>query len=297
MDRRATSQPAYRRRVLPQDGHVHSQFSWDAAAGDMQATCARAVAIGLPSLAFTEHVDLTPWARHGAPVPAAYRGHVGADGQFLADPLEVGAYLASIQRCRDLFPDLRILSGIELSEGHWHPEATRALLAGGDFQRVLGSVHALADLSTAAPVGAPHVEVSDAYAQREPVDVVRAYLTEVTAMAASDAPFTVLAHIDYPLRHWPAGRQPLDLHVVEEEFRSALRTLAASGRALEVNTKLPLSPLVIDWWHQSGGDAVAFGSDAHDPDTVAHDFVRVAEMVTAHGFRPGSSPDEHWARS
>ena len=39
--------------MLPADGHVHSQFSWDAPSGDMHATCARAVQIGLPALAFT----------------------------------------------------------------------------------------------------------------------------------------------------------------------------------------------------------------------------------------------------
>jgi len=282
--------------VLPADGHVHSQFSWDAAAGDMAATCARAVAIGLPSLAFTEHVDFTPWARHGVPVPPTYRGHLGDDGRFLADALDVAAYLESIASCRRRFPDLQILSGIELSEGHWHPAATRSLLAGADIERVLGSVHALVDLDT-TPVGSTHLEVGDAYAQRGPTDVVRAYLAEVAAMAASDAPFTVLAHIDYPLRHWPADRAPLDLHEVEAEFRAALTELASSGRALEVNTRLPLSPLVVDWWHEAGGDAVVFGSDAHDPDGLAADFEQVAAMVAAHGYRPGPTPYQHWGRA
>ena len=35
------------------DRHVHSEWSWDAAQGDMMATCARAVELGLPALAFT----------------------------------------------------------------------------------------------------------------------------------------------------------------------------------------------------------------------------------------------------
>ena len=46
---------------LPPDNHVHSEWSWDAAAGAMEATCARAVEIGLPSLSFTEHADFTNW--------------------------------------------------------------------------------------------------------------------------------------------------------------------------------------------------------------------------------------------
>ena len=48
--------------VLPADSHVHSQWSWDALAGSMEGTCQRAVEIGLPAVAFTEHADFTPWS-------------------------------------------------------------------------------------------------------------------------------------------------------------------------------------------------------------------------------------------
>ena len=51
--------------LLTGDGHVHSEWSRDtggprsAAAGRMEAMCRRALKIGLPALAFTEHLDLT----------------------------------------------------------------------------------------------------------------------------------------------------------------------------------------------------------------------------------------------
>ena len=48
-------------RVLPGDRHVHSEWSWDAADGSMERTCARAMAIGVPAVAFTEHVDHDRW--------------------------------------------------------------------------------------------------------------------------------------------------------------------------------------------------------------------------------------------
>lgn len=301
--------------MLPADGHVHSQFSWDAGAvGDMHATCARAVAIGLPALAFTEHVDPRPWARHGVAVPAGHRGHLDDHGRFLAAPLDIAAYLESVDRCRRAFPGLRILSGVELSEPHHHPRAVADLLAaagldpGHGVDRVVGSVHALPDLDPDtdtdtdpdADPGSPGrawVEVPDAYPQRRPVEVVRAYLAEVAAMAATDAPFAVLGHIDYPLRAWPAAAGPVPWAALEEDFRAALRALAGSGRALEVNTRLPLSPLVVSWWHDVGGPAVVFGSDAHLPEFLAHDFAATAAMVEAHGFRSGPTPHEHWGRA
>ncbi len=55
---------------LTGDGHVHSEWSWDvglgdphsnAAAGRMESMCQRAVQIGLPALAFAEHLDVTSW--------------------------------------------------------------------------------------------------------------------------------------------------------------------------------------------------------------------------------------------
>lgn len=282
--------------MLPADGHVHSQFSWDAPRGAMHATCARAVAIGLPALAFTEHVDLTPWTLHDRTMPAGLRGSVDEHGRFLGGPLEVAAYLEEVDRCRHAFPDLRIWSGIELSEGHRHPDAVIDLMASVRPERVVGSVHALTDEHPDAAAG-DHVEIVDGYDQRAPVEVVRAYVAEVRAMSLSDAPFEVLGHIDYPLRHWPATAGPVPWEQLEADVRVALEATAASGRALEVNTRLPLAARVLDWWHEAGGESVVFGSDAHRPDDVARDFIDTAAMVAAHGFRPGPTPYEHWRRA
>jgi histidinol-phosphatase (PHP family) len=57
---------------LPPDNHVHSQFSWDALAGSMEATYERAVQIGLPALAFTEHADAVR-LRTGSRQPSSAR--------------------------------------------------------------------------------------------------------------------------------------------------------------------------------------------------------------------------------
>jgi histidinol-phosphatase (PHP family) len=288
--------------LLPSDGHVHSQWSWDAPRGDMEHTCARAVQLGLKSLAFTDHADLTPWAAHGDTIGPGFRAHIDS-GVFVAEPLDVAGYLECLQRCRHLFPDLQILSGVEISEPHLHTAQTREVLSAARFERVLGSVHSLEDLGTRAHHGlAPgltgaRVEVRSAYAQRPALDVVRVYLAEVVMMAKSPEPFSVLAHIDYPLRYWPASAGLFKPDFVEDEYRAALEALASSGRSLEVNTRLPLSPQVVDWWHQAGGGSVTFGSDAHEPDRLASEFASTAAMVAAHGFRPGATPYELWPRT
>ena len=138
--------------------------------------------------------------------------------------------------------------------------------------------------------------VDHAMRARPPADVVRDYLAEARRMVASDAPFAVLAHIDYPVRHWPASERPFRPADFEDEFRDVLTVLAGSGRALEINTRVPLAPELVRWWADAGGDAVSFGSDAHRPADLANGFAAAVDVALRGGFRPGSDPVGLWSR-
>jgi histidinol-phosphatase (PHP family) len=272
--------------MLPLDGHVHSEWSWDAVAGNMEATCARAVELGLPAVAFTEHVDHTRWLVTEADVDPRARGERGP-GTFTAGPLDVEGYLAALARCRDLFPGLHLVSGVELGEPHWHADAVAGVLAAGGFERVLGSLHSL-------PQGGAAAEPPELFRRRAAAEVVRSYLVELARMVEQTSVFEVLAHLDYPLRHWPQAAGPFEVTVLEEEFRHALRTLAASGRVLEVNTKGPMLPEVVRWWRDEGGKVVTFGSDAHRPEVLGQRLSEAVAMVESHGFRAGRHPYDRW---
>jgi histidinol-phosphatase (PHP family) len=127
--------------------------------------------------------------------------------------------------------------------------------------------------------------------------VVRKYLAEVGRMIDAWDDFEVLAHIDYPARYWPHQCREYQPGDFEDEFRAVLRALARSGRVLEVNTRVPLHPDIIQWWHREGGRAVSFGSDAHDPLALAHGFADAAAVVEASGFRPGQHRHDFWMRT
>jgi histidinol-phosphatase (PHP family) len=277
--------------VLPPDGHVHTEWSWDAIAGSMEQSCARAVELGLPSIAFTEHADFTRWAvapEVAARMGAVRAGRVGSDGRFNPPPLEAEAYLECVTRCRDRFPGLRILTGTELGEPHWHSGEVTDLLSRGVFDRVLGSVHSL-------PIDGPWL-VDHLFDRLGPDGLMRAYLDEVLRLADSSAPFAVLAHIDYPVRHWPAAAGRFDATAYEDEYRAVLGALARSGRALEVNTVVPLPAVIVRWWYEAGGQELTFGSDAHRPAVVAREFAGAAAMAEAAGFRSGRYPHDVWRR-
>lgn len=228
------------------DSPVHSEWSWDAPGGTMLGSCVRAVALGLPAVAFTEHADHTPWVL----LPRDLQEHANlqafatAEGTIQPPPLDLDGYLESL--------------------------------------------HSL-------PLGERFSEMPTLFSEQAPEQVMRDYLAEVVLLIQRSDAFEVLAHIGYAARYWPQAAGPFHAERFEQEFRHALRTLAESGRTLEVNTRAALLPEVVGWWREEGGRDVTFGSDAHDPTRLAFQFQEAAAMVEAHGFRPGRDPWDVWS--
>ncbi|CCH85652.1 Histidinol phosphate phosphatase HisJ family [Modestobacter italicus] len=275
--------------MLPPDNHVHSEFSWDTGPrASLLRACAHAVDIGLPAVAFTEHLDFTVW-------DAADR----ATAQGLKDrhpanqlPIDVDLYAETIWEARERYPQLRVWSGVEAGEPHLFGASVAAHLQAAPVDRVLGSLHSLPVDGRLMGVNrllhAPGIDV---------VATMRRYLTEMVAMIEHSDVFQVLAHCDFPRRYWPGGRDEYPEAVFEEEYRAVFRALAGSGRALEVNTTSPLwSVELLRWYREEGGDAVSFGSDGHQPHLVGQRFELAVDVVEQAGFRPGRDRFDFWRR-
>lgn|SRR6478735_698458 len=100
-----------------------------------------------------------------------------------------------------------------------------------------------------------------------------------------------------PVRSWDeAADGPFDPAAFEVEFRQSLEAVAEAGKVLEINTVLPLHPTVVRWWHDVGGGAVSFGSDAHEPVSLARRCRDARHLAEACGFRPGRDPHDLWSR-
>lgn len=286
----------YRGVRLPADAHVHSEWSWDtggpssAAFGTMQRACERAVQIGLPALVFTEHFDFDDaWRAEPEDFPPSCRSFIDDDGYLMAPLLDVDGYFDSIERCRHEFPQLHILTGVEFGQPHLFEEQARRLLDLSRLDRVNGSLHTL-------PFGKDRAEPVSLFRLWPPDDVIWAYLDEVPRMVAGSEVFEVFTHLDYPVRHWPTvDAGPFDPTRFEEGFRAAMRVIADSGRALEMNTRR-LWPWMPQWWSEEGGRAVSFGSDAHVPEALADGFLEAVAMVEHFGFRRRSRPEDLWTR-
>jgi histidinol-phosphatase (PHP family) len=242
----------------------------------MEKSCEKALEVGLPAIAFTEHAD---WA-------------LVHEGQHSVD---IAGYFDAIDRCRSKFPGLSILTGIELGEPHWYPKETAEVLASGPLDRVHGSIHCIR-------WEGKMLDASQ-FRQRAGLDfpaAVREYFRETLAMVDSGQPFETLAHLDYPKRYWLDGLAPYREKDYETEIRAILTAAARTGRVLEVNTTRghTLCPdiTVVRWWREAGGQAVQFGSDAHRPANVADGFLLATQMVEAAGFKPAADPTDLWRR-
>jgi histidinol-phosphatase (PHP family) len=275
--------------VLPADQHVHTQWSADAPGGSMRQACARAVELGLPGVTFTDHADFTTLAVSDD--AAAYIRAVGGQvthGVYEPPPLAVAGYLDCVRQCQRDFPGLEIRAGIELGDPHLHPREA-ADLAGHDLDLIVGSVHSLRRENGFA-------DVADRYADIDDADVIREYLAAVTTMIEGSGVFAVLAHINYAARYWPGRQGEYRSADFEDEYRTALRALARTGRALEINTSgwLPLDPDLLGWWREEGGRLISFGSDAHDPVSLGREFAAAAAMAQTAGFAPGRGAAGLW---
>jgi histidinol-phosphatase (PHP family) len=191
-----------------------------------------------------------------------------------------------------MFPQLRILSGIEAGEPHYFPASVASVLGAGHFERVLGSLHSIPLQGKLEWVDA------DLFSRLDPHDLMDRYFTDMAALVASCDVFSVLAHCDYPRRYWPQDRAGAYREAAyEEHYRTVFRTLAASERALEINTRSPLASVeLIRWWWEEGGDVVSYGSDAHHPERIGDQFELAVDIVETAGFRPGRDRYDFWRR-
>jgi histidinol-phosphatase (PHP family) len=250
----------------------------------MTGACERALDVGVPAIAFTEHLDFTTWSQ-GDPIATA---GLEPRRSTRVQPLDVTGYLAAIEECRQRYPLLRILSGVETGEAHLFAASAGAVVGTHRFDRILGSLHAV-------PVRGRLMGLPAMFGMFGPDEVMRRYFAELVRLVEGSSLFQVLAHLDFPRRYWPASSGAYEEKAYEGEYRIVLRALARSGRVLEMNTKSPLASVkLLGWWRDEGGRAVSFGSDAHQDWRVGDRFDLAVAIVEAAGFRPGRDRFDFW---
>ena len=228
------------------DFHMHSRVSFDG--HDTGEALARtALERGLKEICFTDHLDYDPLGKMGV----------------LAFDTE--AYNAEYDRLD--IPGRKIRRGMEFGMDRKNAAQFQEDLKRRPFDFVLGSIHFVDDLD---------VYFEEFWSGKTVWQAERRCLEETLACIQLHGDFDVLAHLSYigKTQAHPAPQcLPYEEH--REIVDEILRTLAAKGKGLEMNTSgvdrcggfLPTADFVRRF-KELGGEIVTVGSDAHRTDRV-----------------------------
>ncbi len=254
--------------MITADCHLHTSFSGDSVA-PMESMIQSALARGLKTMCFTEHLD--------------YDYPAQEDGiDFL---LDTDAYRQCFLKLRDRYAsDIELRFGIEIGMMPYLAPRCQALIDSEPFDFVIMSTHLVDGLDPYDPIffeGKTEFEAYSGYFQTIPENI------------AAFKNFDTYGHIDYVVRYGPNQNRNYTYEKYEAFLRPALRAIIDSGKALEVNTGGFREGLgqphpqmdVLRAFKAMGGELITIGSDAHDPRHIAFGFKETEDILQDLGFR------------
>ncbi|MBQ7001548.1 MAG: histidinol-phosphatase HisJ family protein [Oscillospiraceae bacterium] len=239
------------------DYHMHSRVSFDGH-DTGEALAQAALRAGLKEICFTDHLDYDPLEQMGVLAfdTAAYNAEY--------DGLEV--------------PGLKIRHGCEFGMTPENAEQFRKDLQRRPFDFVLGSIHFVDDLDVYYP---------EWWAGKTVFQAERRYLEATLECIRIHSGFDVLAHLTYIAKtHSHPAPRPVPYEEHKEIIDEILRTLAAKGKGLEMNSSgmdrcggfLPTAD-IFRRFHTLGGEIVTIGSDAHTANRVGQYSFEACEIL------------------
>lgn len=244
------------------DLHTHSNCSYDADDPPL-AMMEAALARGIHTLGFTEHIDLDSAGITEGKAPADFSRCKREVEHF--DPERKG---------------LTVLRGAEVSlQDSGTAARSRELLVGMELDYVIGSVHS---------VGGMGAYVPEFYSRGGKREVVRYYLEETAKLLGTCPYFQVLGHYDFVCKHAPWEDRALCYQDAPDAFDAIFEHLIAHGQALEINTsswqERPWGLDVLTRYRELGGELLSAGSDAHSTRTLGNRIPEALELAKRAGF-------------
>ena len=255
------------------DNHNHCEFSFDGKRTTVEASSKVAAEKGLGGLCFADHCDLFVPKQTLEISPRSN------------DLVDIPAQQAEIERVQELFPQIRILKGIEIG---MHPQCrkeVKQLMAENSFDQVIGSIHYIDDTDPFFGSFFEGKSWREAYGY---------YLENIYREMSAWGDFDIMGHYDYVVRYCNYDQVDILYKDFSDIFDEMFRYLIHNGKALEINTKSYLNYKgrqanldlgVLKRYREMGGDIISFGSDSHDAHAVGTDFEKYAALVKSLGFR------------
>ena len=264
------------------DCHTHTQFSVDSEA-DINACVERAADLGLVAYAITDHCECDAWysEEHYSEAEKALLEATNYAADFEASVSAVTA----LQEKYD--GKLNLICGTELGQILFDKEAASIVNADKRVDFIIGSVHRIHGEKDFYFIDYTKLDMDEIY------DLLNRYFKEVYELCQTDL-FDVVGHITYSLRYMKQrhGICP-DISRFDDIIAESFRTLAHSGRGIEINTSgirqgfgASFPDLkYVKMFRELGGEIITIGSDSHTPEDIGANVADGAEIAKAAGFR------------
>ena len=251
------------RMSWPADYHMHTPLCHHAT-GEPTDYAARAIALGLTEIGFSDHSPM--------------RQDNFDEWRMNADKL--AEYVEKVRQAQKDFPQLTIKLALEVDYLPGQEEWIRELAGMHPWDYFIGSVHYV---SESWAIDNP--EKLSEWKKRDPYEVWSVYFDRLTRAAESGL-FEIIGHADLPKKF---GIYPdRDCTPLFERFLSAA---ARKNVAIELNTaglrkdcrEIYPSPQIVQLAREKGV-AITFGSDAHAPGEVGMNFIKALQLARQAGY-------------
>ena len=251
------------------DYHMHSSFSADSEM-PMETACQTAIQKGLKEIAFTEHLDY-------------FFPNCPLTFQFDYDE-----YAQSVDNMQAQFGSrLTILKAVEIGLHHSVTEKNQQFVQEHDFDFIIGSVHIADDKD---------MHNGDYFQGKTVDEALEIYFNTLHRSVVEHPYFHVLGHLDLIKRYvhyLDVSHDRIDWKQYYPQIEETLKVLIETGRGIEINlsgyryqldTSLPDAP-VLRLYKQLGGEIITVGSDAQQPEQIAHQFKIAYQLLAEVGFK------------
>jgi histidinol-phosphatase (PHP family) len=256
--------------TAPGDYHVHT--TWSDGACSVEECVLRAVELGLPEIGIADHVSTA--------------ARPGEDWWLPLDRLE--AYCRDVRAVAGRHPEIKVLLGLEAEYLDGLEAELDALLDAWPFDLVVLGVHVVDGFDFDDPSLRADRRWDDP-------DALFAAYYRVVRRAAEYGRFDILAHVDY-IGLWGHRPGPCVLPQID----AALDALAASGRALELNTDRVSDPAGVMYPSLeilraacARGIPLTIDSDAHEAAHVGRLWDEAIALARAAGYRETLRVSDH----
>ena len=252
------------------DLHTHSRNSHDAV-HSVAEMAKSAIEKNISAFAITDHCDMQYFVERD--MPACIANSVAETAQAAAD----------------FAGKVTLLKGVEIGEGIWLEEETKALLQSHDFDVIIGSVHEIKFKNYRKPYSL--IDFTQMSSEEIP-EFLNMYFDDLLE-TLKKLPCDVMAHLTCPFRYIN-GKYHLgvDARQFERKIDEILRYIIDHSIALEINTSgvapengyfMP-DEWIVEKYKNMGGYLVTIGSDAHIPDNLGKGFDEAVSLLRKYHF-------------